>query len=761
MNARIFAIFMLLVLVLGSTGSIHDINEEDKPNLKVIDIVLQEKLHEIDDNIEVIIQFKSEVGEKELDLLKDLDFEIKKKYTYIDAVFAVGSKDGIKKLSNYENIFWIEFNELLEYALHETTSVVKATNAWNSILRDRYGRILKETDYGNEYINGEGVGVAVIDTGVDGGHPDFDYDQGKTICYKYDGSNWYKTENSDTSSGHGTHCGGISTGNGDASSGARKGTAPGATLIGLGVGDLLFINFGLDAYEWVYEHTRPDANEMNIRVVSNSWGTAGREYDPNDSITIIAGQLAWDNNVVSVFAAGNSGGDGSDIQTNPYGNIPVVINVAALTHDGTGVADFSSRGQADKEETWPDIGAPGVNIWATAPRGTIIDGAERTSNGGDIYYMAISGTSMATPHIAGIVGLLFQAAPHMRMTDIHDGYSGNESDDWYGLNETQVHEAEIILEITANLIDSGVEAKMGTYNHPHDYAQGHGLVDVETAVGVALTLEEMRTRDENEDGIPDFGEVTVFQAYDRYMNLGISGNVSNSTIANDTYEIGYTNTLKTSWKGEWAHFTDDDDNSFSTNNAHFVYIPNGSTKVLLDLQFTRFNAEKTTVSDIDITCDWDDDGINDLTPSPNVQGNKHYEIDVDPQFSGKHWTFGVSGQAYGGKYMEGATPEEFWEPLVAFNINFRAILEGDILIDNMPTHARESQLDFGEPTQDYTNTTTIQMLRHIYDVSKITEEDVVFEPKEEDEDNLGFIVGGLLAVIACMVVVILFQKRKN
>lgn len=752
MNVKILTTLMTLFLVFTSSASINQKTYLEKPNFEVIDSFLIKKLKVIDNNIDVIIQFESKPIKKDFELLNKLGFKIKTKYTVINGVYAIGSKHGIIELSNYPNILWIEFNEKLEYFLHETTSVVKAVNVWNSVLKDRYGQVLRKKNYDNEYINGKGVAVAVIDTGVDGGHPDFDYDEGKTICYKYDGNNWYETKNSDTSSGHGTHCGSIATGNGDASSGARKGTAPGATLIGLGVGDLLFINFGLDAYQWVYEHTRPNANEMNIRVVSNSWGTSGGEYDPNDAITNAVNKLAWENNVVSVFAAGNSGGDGSEIKTNPYANIPVAISVAALTHDGREVADFSSRGKEDMEQTWPDVAAPGVNIWAAAPRGTIIDGAERASNGGDIYYMAISGTSMATPHISGIVALLFQAAPHMKMSNVYESYTGNVSDDWYSINETQVHEAELILELTSHLIDSGVESKNGTYGHPHDFAQGHGLVDVESAVGVALTLEEMRTKDENNDGIPDFGNATVFSAYEKYMNI---------SIAEDSYEIGYTNTLKTSWKGEWAHFTDSHNNSYATNNAHYVYIPNGTKKVLLDLQFSRINVEKTTISDIDITCDWNDDGVNDLPPSPAVQGNKHYEIDVDPQFTGKLWTFGISGQAYGGKFFEGVAPEEFWEPLVAFNINFQAVLEGEIVIEHKPKLARESQLDFGEQTKDYNNQTTIKMLRHIYDVSKIAEEEEVVKEKEKEKNNWWIVGIGIIAILVILISTIIILNRNS
>ena len=65
--------------------------------------------------------------------------------------------------------------------------------------------------------------------------------------------------------------------------------------------------------------------------------------------------------------------------------------------------------------TWPDIGAPGRDIWATAPRATAIDASTRTQ--GDLYYMAISGTSMATPHIGGIATLLLAAARSLGTAD--------------------------------------------------------------------------------------------------------------------------------------------------------------------------------------------------------------------------------------------------------------------------------------------------------------------------------------------------------
>ena len=77
-----------------------------------------------------------------------------------------------------------------------------------------------------------------------------------------------------------------------------------------------------------------------------------------------------------------------DLRTNVYANTPSAISVAALTHDGTAVTSFSSRGCMNQQHTWPDVGAPGRDIWATAPRGTAIDASTKLQ--GDLYYMSIS-----------------------------------------------------------------------------------------------------------------------------------------------------------------------------------------------------------------------------------------------------------------------------------------------------------------------------------------------------------------------------------
>ena len=528
----------------------------------------------------------------------------------------------------------------MEYYMQDTTRVVNAVEAWRTVLIDENEHIVEDQFHHHNYIDGTGVAAVIIDTGVDAGHPDFDYDQGKTISYKFDRASRTRieAENSDTSSGHGTHCAGTVGGNGDASAGAKKGVAPEATLVGMGVGDIAFIDNAVEAFEWVYENSRPDANPLNIRVTSNSWGSSGSEYDPANAISQAVLNLVYDNNVVSVFAAGNSGGDGSDLQTNPYSNIPLVIGVAALEHDGSGIADFSSRGDMTKPQTWPDIGAPGVNIWATAPRATLIDIIQRPTDD-DLYYMAISGTSMATPHIAGVATLLYQAAPSLGIADyLYEDHADSEGE-WYdGRIDTFVTEAELILELSGRYIEGAQPNANGSYSKTgseHDWGQGHGLIDVKHAVQMALILERLRNVDNNNDGLPDNSNVTVFDARDSMHGI--------SHIYKDRE---YTDTLTAEWKGEWAYFVGSG-GTYITDSTHYLHVPNGTTSAEIILSYPQVNTDLFTVANLDLTVDINSDGSNDNGQSFGTNTNtKEYSINVDDSSSGHLWVFGIDCLLY-------------------------------------------------------------------------------------------------------------------
>ena len=241
----------------------------------------------------------------------------------------------------------------------------------------------------------------------------------------------------DLNVGHGTHCAGIIGGNGQDSGGKYAGVAPGARLIGTGSGAVLFILNALGGFEWsMTNQTTLDQSfqPYNIRVISNSWGGSGA-FNPDDPINI-ATKIAHDQfNMIIVFAAGNSG-PGKDTM-NPYAKAPWVIGVAAGTKEG-GLASFSSRGalkdqrlaNSDPNDDYnaPTITAPGTGREFESNSGkfssaviSVRSASNVFANGLDAdaelptayipYYTQISGTSMATPFIAGTVALMLDADP--------------------------------------------------------------------------------------------------------------------------------------------------------------------------------------------------------------------------------------------------------------------------------------------------------------------------------------------------------------
>jgi serine protease AprX len=246
--------------------------------------------------------------------------------------------------------------------------------------------------------------------------------------------------NTDESVGHGTHCAGIIGGMGTRSGGAYAGVAPGSKIIGAGLGAGILVINPLGAWEWGL------ANQFryNIRVTSNSYGPlGGGEFNPDHPITI-ASRLAYERNITSVFAAGN---DGSSKNTmSPYAKAPWVIGVAAGTKEGT-LVDFSSRGtpraerlnDADplNDNDAPTITAPGTGrafetsvtrFGFTSAMVSTRAISNLTSNGLDAdtelapglipFYTQISGTSMATPFIAGTIALMLDADPTLTPDEI-------------------------------------------------------------------------------------------------------------------------------------------------------------------------------------------------------------------------------------------------------------------------------------------------------------------------------------------------------
>jgi serine protease AprX len=282
---------------------------------------------------------------------------------------------------------------------------------------------------------GEGVGVGIIDSGVDGTQGDFPNLVknvklvGTVLGTPVGGALYVDTPNSDLTSGHGTHVAGTVGGSGARSNGLHVGVAPGARLVGVGVGDGINILFAIEGFDFLMD---PDVRDTyNVRVISNSWGTSGSHFAPFDPVSI-ASKRAYDQNMVVAFAAGNDG-PGADT-LNPYSASPCVISVAAgtsrdtrgatnplLSEDAPGeLVDFSSRGIPGDALHHPDITLPGVNIVAaratTGALGVPYTGLDGLSP--EPFYTAMSGTSMATPHLSGVVALMLSVNPALNMDGV-------------------------------------------------------------------------------------------------------------------------------------------------------------------------------------------------------------------------------------------------------------------------------------------------------------------------------------------------------
>jgi serine protease AprX len=289
---------------------------------------------------------------------------------------------------------------------------------------------------------GAGIGIAVIDSGV-ARHDDLTYLGSSSLVKTKNGQRvaaFVDFVNGRTSpyddNGHGTHVAGIIAGNGYDSLGVRAGIAPDAHLVSLKVLDQNgrgVISDVISALDW----TVANKAAYNIRVINLSVGAGVTESYKTDPLTLAA-KRAVDAGIVVVTAAGNLGKNAQGRTQygaiGSPGNAPWVITVGAYSHEGTVernddvIAGFSSRGPtAFDYEAKPDIVAPGVGTVSLSDPGGLMYLTKPTALlsgalggllgggllGGGLPYFSLSGTSMASPVVAGSVALMLQANPSL------------------------------------------------------------------------------------------------------------------------------------------------------------------------------------------------------------------------------------------------------------------------------------------------------------------------------------------------------------
>jgi serine protease AprX len=381
-----------------------------------------------------------------------------------NAVYATGISAALNRIRSDVHIARLEFAKPIPLTLETATWTTRARSLW----QPTGGLDLRVPAPSGGPIDGAGVGIGIIDSGIDASHPDLDWcgngpagDCKTVLNFKVACADQFAfisddcssglvmrdVEDSDTTAGHGTHVSGIAAGTGETSNGLYSGVAPGAKLYGFGTGDgdrILAQNAAM-SFQWIIDHhADPLGNGMApvagspadppIEVINNSYG-APSDYSPDDVLSKMA-QAAIGEGITVVWAAGNSGGTGGRDCTDVLGNpvpctegsasdpTPGIISAANYDDDDSANRDNvlssdSSRGIEADPATWPDISAPGSLIMSTCKPLTLF-----CPLGPDLtyppYYGNLSGTSMAAPHTAGIVALLNQARPGITPAEVED-----------------------------------------------------------------------------------------------------------------------------------------------------------------------------------------------------------------------------------------------------------------------------------------------------------------------------------------------------
>jgi serine protease AprX len=279
----------------------------------------------------------------------------------------------------------------------------------------------------NAGYNGAGIGVAVIDSGINDSHPDlWDSNESHSRVVFHQDFTGTATSNSSGAKydlyGHGTHVAGIIGGNGYLSSGQYEGVAPAVTLIDLRALDENGVGSDSTVIAAIQQAIALQS-KYNIQVINLSLGRGIAVSYTQDALCQ-AVESAWQAGIVVVVAAGNygrlsvDGSDGYGTITAP-GNDPFVLTVGATNSNGSTsqsaetMTSYTSKGPTTYDHVVkPDIMAPGNEIVSLVAPGATLEALYPAQlvngNNGQPDYFTLSGTSMATPVVSGAVALLLQ-----------------------------------------------------------------------------------------------------------------------------------------------------------------------------------------------------------------------------------------------------------------------------------------------------------------------------------------------------------------
>ena len=293
--------------------------------------------------------------------------------------------------------------------------------------------------------DGKGVKIAVLDTGVDATHPDL-------ATQVIESKNFSTAADATDHFGHGTHVASIAAGTGAKSGGKYKGVAPGAKILNgkvlddTGSGDDSGILAGM---EW--------AAEQGADVVNLSLG--GQDAPGIDPLEAEVNKLSEQKGVLFAIAAGNSGPE----SIGSPGSAEDALTVGAVD-DHDKLAEFSSTGPTVDGTIKPDVTAPGVDITAAAAKGSVIDQEVGENPPG---YLTISGTSMATPHVAGAAAILKQEHPDWKFSELKGALTGSAKGGKYTAFQQGAGRIAVDKAIKQTVIADPVSVSFGVQQWPH------------------------------------------------------------------------------------------------------------------------------------------------------------------------------------------------------------------------------------------------------------------------------------------------------
>lgn len=405
---RLSAVVLLLVAEAAVAQGSRELAGKFAPDLAPI-VARAQQGAAAQETAEIIVQYRQAPHAKHEARVQRMGAHLNARLGLVNGMALTIPVSALPALAADPEVVSIHLDHAIKGMDSTTNAVVNVSSAWNA------------------GYDGSGIGVAIIDSGINDTHPDL-WDTKLThsrVVYHQDFTGTATTNSSGAQYdlyGHGTHVAGIVGGNGYLSDGNYSGVAPAVNLVDLRALDENGNGTDSSVIAAIQEAISLQ-NTYNIQVINLSLGRGIAESYTQDPLCQ-AVESAWQSGLVVVVAAGNygrlsvDGSDGYGTVTAP-GNDPFVITVGAMNSNGSTsqsaqiMTTYTSKGPTTYDHVVkPDIMAPGNGIVSLAAPGATLEADYPAQlvdgNNGKPDYFTLSGTSMATPVVSGAAVLLLQ-----------------------------------------------------------------------------------------------------------------------------------------------------------------------------------------------------------------------------------------------------------------------------------------------------------------------------------------------------------------